>query len=330
MFTAARAAISRVEAPSNPRSAKTSSAAARMRAFVDPGASRAFSRAVFTATIQAIDRARASMDDLLAHREANDLGRVVQIELLHDVLAVRLDRVDAHGEHGRDLLVRLALGDQLEHLALAVGEEGQVVLDVLAAGIAEIAFEEDLRPGWAEERPAAADRLHGLQEVEVLRILQQIAPRTRLEALADADVVGVHRQDEDLRALVPLHDLAGRLDAVQLWKRDVHHDDVRVHPLRHVDGAPAVPRLPDDLDLVVGFEDAAQPLAYDRVVIDQEHPDFAHHVNPPLGADSFAPGPISPQLGRGPQEGLELGDACVTLFEEPGQRRGAGLVMPER
>jgi hypothetical protein len=41
MFTPAAAAISRVEAPSNPLPANTTSAAVRMRAFVDDGASRA-------------------------------------------------------------------------------------------------------------------------------------------------------------------------------------------------------------------------------------------------------------------------------------------------
>src|SRR5690349_23440741 len=60
MLTPARAAISRVEAPWNPFAANTSSAAARMRAFVDPGASRAFSSADLTTrtAIQSIDRVR--------------------------------------------------------------------------------------------------------------------------------------------------------------------------------------------------------------------------------------------------------------------------------
>jgi hypothetical protein len=41
MLTAADDAISRVDAPSNPLAAKTASAAARIRALVDDGASRA-------------------------------------------------------------------------------------------------------------------------------------------------------------------------------------------------------------------------------------------------------------------------------------------------
>src|SRR4030095_14912736 len=56
MFTPARAAISRVDAPVKPRAAKTSSAAERMRALVDPGASRAFSSAVLLTTADCLER----------------------------------------------------------------------------------------------------------------------------------------------------------------------------------------------------------------------------------------------------------------------------------
>src|SRR5436309_15927424 len=48
MFTPALAAISRVEAPSNPLAANTSSAVARIRALVEVGASRACWTAVRT------------------------------------------------------------------------------------------------------------------------------------------------------------------------------------------------------------------------------------------------------------------------------------------
>src|SRR5437773_4497308 len=298
MLTPARAAISRVDAPWKPLAAKTSSAAPRMRALVDPGASRALSSADFATCRGRLERLthagayRApgaavnrcggpSVNDLLPHREAHDLRRVVEVELLHDVLAVRLHRVDAHREDDRDLLVGLALGDELQHLAFAVGEQREVVLDLLPARVAEVALEQHLRDRRAEERAASTDRLDGLQEVQVLRVLEQIAARARLQALAHAHVVGVHGQDEHLGALVALHDLARCLDAVQLGQRDVHHHDVRVHTLRHLDGAAPVARLTHDLDLVVGLEDATQALAYHGVVVDQEHADLTHLSGPP-------------------------------------------------
>src|SRR5437667_11357020 len=100
---------------------------------------------------------QCSRDDLLPHREAYDLGGVVEIELVHDVLAVRLDRVDADAEERRDLLVRLAFGDLAHHLQLALGEQVQVVLD-LPAAVAEVVVTAEEPCGLrAEERMAARD-----------------------------------------------------------------------------------------------------------------------------------------------------------------------------
>ena len=46
----------------------------------------------------------------------------MDVELVHQMLAVLLDRLDADVQLGRDLLVGLALGDQLEDLQLARGQ----------------------------------------------------------------------------------------------------------------------------------------------------------------------------------------------------------------
>src|SRR5947209_6444836 len=71
MLTAARLAISRVDAPSKPRAAKTSSAAARMRALVEPGASRALSNAdlgISDRSIRATDHAPTAAHAALSRK----------------------------------------------------------------------------------------------------------------------------------------------------------------------------------------------------------------------------------------------------------------------
>src|SRR5438128_10142764 len=70
----------------------------------------------------------ASVHHLLAQREADQLGRLVEVELLHDLLAVGLDRVLAEREGGGDLAVRAPLGDELEDLALPPRETREVVV----------------------------------------------------------------------------------------------------------------------------------------------------------------------------------------------------------
>src|SRR5581483_4135461 len=127
-------------------------------------------------------------DDLLANGEANDLGRIVQVELFHDVLAVRLDGVDADRHETRNRAVGLPLGDQPEHLLLALGQEVEIVLDLTCLRLVDVGGAEQLRDRRAEERSATGNRLGGLQDVG--RVLQEVAASTRLETLPDRDVVG--------------------------------------------------------------------------------------------------------------------------------------------
>src|SRR5262249_19874213 len=87
MLTPARAAISRVDAPVKPRAANTSSAADRMRALVDPGASRAFSSADLLTTDECLERSttrrQASRESLGVPQRAQPLaGGVVDHPLL--------------------------------------------------------------------------------------------------------------------------------------------------------------------------------------------------------------------------------------------------------
>src|SRR4051812_47509554 len=55
-------------------------------------------------------------------RVAGEAGDVVQVEFPHQVRAVIVDRLDADAELLRDFLRAVALGHELEDLALAVGE----------------------------------------------------------------------------------------------------------------------------------------------------------------------------------------------------------------
>src|ERR1700677_4442991 len=66
----------------------------------------------------------AALDDSRTDGVAGEAGGVVDVELLHEVLAVLLDGLDADAEFGRGFLVRPALGDELEHFHLARGELG--------------------------------------------------------------------------------------------------------------------------------------------------------------------------------------------------------------
>ena len=57
------------------------------------------------------------------------------------------------------------------------------------------------------------------------------------------------------------------LDAVELGHADVHQDDVGLQPLGLLDGVEAVGGLADDLEVVLGVEDHAEPGAHERLVV---------------------------------------------------------------
>src|SRR5215203_3510593 len=61
-------------------------------------------------------------DEALLDREQHELRRLVHAERAHEIRAVHGDRVDAQVEHHRDLLVRLAVRNELQDLLLALRE----------------------------------------------------------------------------------------------------------------------------------------------------------------------------------------------------------------
>src|SRR5215510_15656407 len=67
-------------------------------------------------------REKLSLDDAPADRVADEAGGVVDLELGHDPRAVGFGGLGADAEELGDLLGRLAFGDELKHLALAVGQ----------------------------------------------------------------------------------------------------------------------------------------------------------------------------------------------------------------
>ena len=53
---------------------------------------------------------------------AGESGGVVDVEFVHQLLPVFLDRLDADAEFGRDLFVRRPFGHELQHLRFARGQ----------------------------------------------------------------------------------------------------------------------------------------------------------------------------------------------------------------
>src|SRR5678816_1010252 len=72
------------------------------------------------------DYAELGCDESLLDRQPRQAGHAVDFELAHQALTMRFHRPRADSVACRDLLVRLAIRDPLEHIALAAGQEGEL------------------------------------------------------------------------------------------------------------------------------------------------------------------------------------------------------------
>src|SRR5208282_5977697 len=100
----------------------------------------------------------AAFDDARADGVAGESGGVVDVELLHEMLAMLLDGLDADAEFRRGFLVGLALSDQLQHFHLARSQLGGFLLEQShAAGRLRIETLATLGNGGAEKRVSFLD-----------------------------------------------------------------------------------------------------------------------------------------------------------------------------
>src|SRR4029079_10585372 len=119
----------------------------------------------------------SGLDEAAADRVPRQLDAVAHAELLEDVRAMALDGLLADRQLGGDLAVDHPLGDQLDDLELAGGE--QVLRDRTAlAGALEVLPGDRPDLPRVEERLAAEDRPAGADEVAVGGGLEDVAGRT--------------------------------------------------------------------------------------------------------------------------------------------------------
>ena len=125
----------------------------------------------------ATERARpcSRLDQVVANGVTDQSRCRVEAELAHDGGAVRLDCLDAEIEDGGNLLVAMALGDQLNDTLLPVA---QGLLDPMR--LAQKGFEQKLGSSTGEEGPAIGQRLYGRSQMLPGIRLQNVATRSSL------------------------------------------------------------------------------------------------------------------------------------------------------
>ena len=168
-------------------------------------------------------------------------------------------------EHLGDLGVGEAAREQLEDLALALGQLGE------RAGRGRRArrqpppdaVEQPARHRRGEQRVAGGDHPHGVHQLRGRHVLEDEAARPGPQRLDDVLVEPEGGQDQDAVPGQPPR----RLDPVEQRHADVHQHDVGAQRARELDRLLAVAGLADDLHLAGRLEHRAEARAHQRLVV---------------------------------------------------------------
>ncbi len=183
----------------------------------------------------------------------------------------------------RDLGVGEPLGEEAQHLELAVGEGGDARVGRdrgdrrgggCVGGSAAEALDDPARDVRREQRVAARDHVHGLHERLRRRALQHEAARARVERGEEVVLAVEGREHEDTgRDRGVRHDAARGLEPVDARHLHVHADHVGRERRGQAHALLAVGGLADHLDAVLALEDHADAGAHERLVVDEEDAD---------------------------------------------------------
>src|ERR1039458_8845509 len=219
-------------------------------------------------------------DDALAHGVQDHFRDAAEVEFLHELSAVRLDRVDAQVEQVGDLLAGFALSHQLQDFALAGRKQFVGIFAARALQPAHVVLQQYLADRGTEERLPGSGGADGARQVGFGRVLKQVGLGSRFQCPEHVPFVGVHTEHDHLRIRQRRANLVGRLDAIQARHADIHHYHVRFQFPGHGHSFTPVAGFSDDGEVGFGIHHHAQTRANQRVVVGKQHADRVHALTP--------------------------------------------------
>src|SRR5690606_19514131 len=201
---------------------------------------------------------------------------VVDTELRHGPVDVRLHRRRAEVELVGDLDVRLPGGDESEDLPLPIGES---VEHLLASGVEAVGerLEQATSHSGCEQGVAACDHSDRPAQIVGLHVFQEAAGRSDFQCLEDPLVVVEGREHDDprIRQRRISDDPPSGFDPVHLRHADVHQDDVRAQTASFRHRLPAVGHLAHHFHVVGSADELGKTGSDQGLVVDDQ--DFDAH-----------------------------------------------------
>src|SRR6185437_8827511 len=210
--------------------------------------------------------------------EAEQLGAAPEAELVTQALAVGLHGLHAHGQVVGGLLVRVPLRQQAEHLGLPLAQHAGVSGSGRFAGAAPDLMASRLFPGTREidEGAAVVDGADRRQQLDIGRLLDDVARRAGLERGLQVRRIVVHREHEHAGARRDPHQLFDRLREAGSGHGQIEQHDVGRRRLSTADRRGTVPDLAHHFHIGLRVDEQLEAGPEDRVVVGDEHPDGRH------------------------------------------------------
>src|SRR6185503_9772206 len=201
--------------------------------------------------------------------EAHQPRHVADAELFHQPRAVGLDGLLRERQTLGDLRPGVALGEKLQHFALARRQARQRIVALVARVVVDHHVG-DARAEVALPRVHRADRLDHLLRG---RALHHVARGARLERAAHVFALGVHRQHDDPALRIALEDRARGIGAVQLRHGEIHEHHVGGQLARQAQRLAAVHGERHHLHVGLRLHHVLEPFGHHPVVIGNDDAD---------------------------------------------------------
>src|SRR5208282_5284251 len=128
--------------------------------------------------------------------EAEEAVAAGQLELMGDVLAVRLDGADTACQQFCDFFAGAVFGDQFENLPFRGGKRGQAELLLLQGLAVGVSAQQCPRQGWTDVTIANGHLMNGLEQIRDGGLFKQVAFDAQVQGLVQQGLLGIHSEDD--------------------------------------------------------------------------------------------------------------------------------------
>lgn len=219
------------------------------------------------------------MEGAHLQREADEVGAGLDVEILYQAGAVRVDDLDAEADRVGDLLIRLPLRDFRQNLPLTVAQG----IDKGCVGRTQDS-ESRVRPrltvGGVDEHAPCGDGADRDDQFGVRGALDDVPSGSHRYGAAHISRIVVHRRRDDVGSGCGTEKAVDAGAAQAPGHREIERDDVGVGGGSGLDRLGKSACFTDDLNVGLGADEHPEPAPEQGMIVNDEDASAPHAVAP--------------------------------------------------